>query len=113
MTIFFEILIEVVLNALWMCFPGKKEQEGLEHLLKWREGKLSSHDETLIDSDRNYLLIATADGLQLVHRHQKWRGCLDETAESLYVKQGSRSFRRIHRHLLKQQKKKCKTSYPS
>ncbi|MCH8511381.1 MAG: hypothetical protein LAT83_06980 [Kiritimatiellae bacterium] len=68
-------------------------------MIKWRNGELSKQDETQIASDRNYLLIASADSLYLIHRHKRWKGKLDPYAESLFKQRGAKAFRRMHKHL--------------
>ena len=101
MNLLIEIALETVIESIWFLSPSEKELEGIRNLKKWRNGELSSHDETMIDSNSSYILLATGDGLFLVHRKKSWKGKLDNTAESLYSKKGRRAFRRIHNQIQK------------
>ena len=96
-----EAALETIVDTVWCLSPSEKEEEGVRNLIKWQNGELSNHDDSMIGSDKSYILLATREGLFLVHRKKKWKGKLDAVAENLYEKRGNRAFRRIHKHLLR------------
>lgn len=90
MNLFIELALEVFTDTLWFLGPSDKETEEVRTLVKRRNGELSNHADEMIDSDKSYLLLATKDGLYLVHRKKKWKRKLDTFAKSLYEKRGKK-----------------------
>ena len=94
------VLLETLCDALFLS-PSEKELESVQALKRWRDSPLEDDGQTQLDSNRNYLLLGTKQGLFLVQRKQRWQGLLDPYCEQLYEKRGRRAFARIHAHLLR------------
>ena len=94
--IYSRILIDGICDLIWTFELSPQDKEGIAKLKRWRSGQLN-HDDTLLDSDKQYLLLVANDRLFLVEREGNWRCELDERDIDLYTRKGRASFRRIRR----------------
>lgn len=68
-----------------------------EKMAKARDKILSGHDDVIVDSTREYLLLNTNDGLFLISRKEAWKARLGEDEEAIYTRLGRKSFRKIRK----------------
>ncbi len=71
----------------------------LEKIARARQKLLSGHDDVIVDSTSEYLLLKTDEGLFLVSRKEAWKAKLGKENESLYAAKGKKSFRIIRMRL--------------
>lgn len=71
----------------------------LEKIVRARKKTISEHDNVLVDSTTDYLLLNTKSGLFLVSRTEAWKAKLGEEEEAIYAQAGKKSFKKIHRIL--------------
>lgn len=93
------IIFDTFLDLLSISRLSERENEGIRNFQRWQRGDLEVHDDTLLDSNRRFLLLTSGDRVFLVHRSDSWRGELDEWSLDLYAAKGQRSFAKIRRHL--------------
>ncbi|MEO0415709.1 MAG: hypothetical protein AAF226_12255 [Verrucomicrobiota bacterium] len=93
------LLFDALLDFVPVFQTSPKEREAKAKVKSWIAGGLDCTDESLIDSSRGYLLLATRDKLFLVERRGSWKGELDDFSLERYLKRGTRAFGSIKRHL--------------
>ena len=94
--IYTRVLIDGIGDLIWTIELSPQEKEGIAKLNRWRSGQLN-HDDTLLDSDKRYLLLVANERVFLVERNGNWKRELDERDLDLYARKGRASFRRIRR----------------
>ena len=94
--IYTRVLIDGIGDLIWTIELSPQEKEGIAKLNRWRSGQLN-HDDTLLDSDKRYLLLVANERVFLVERPGNWKRELDERDLDLYARKGRASFRRIRR----------------
>jgi hypothetical protein len=94
--IYTRVLIEGIGDLIWAFELSPQEKEGIAKLNRWRSGHLN-HDDTLLDSDKRYLLVAANERIFLVEREGNWKRELNESDLDLYTRKGRAAFKTIRR----------------
>jgi hypothetical protein len=90
-------VFEWILNRisdLWL-FWEPEDTRRIEAIRRARAGMLEGHDDLMIDSTKNHLLLATKQGFYLVSRNHFWKARLTDEEMSSYERRGSRLFSRF------------------
>jgi hypothetical protein len=86
-----------LISEIWL-FWEPEDTRRIEAVRCARAGMLEEHDDLMIDSTKNHLLLATKQGFYLVSRSHAWKARLTDEEMRLYEKRGSRLFPRFERN---------------
>jgi hypothetical protein len=81
-----------------ILFWDKSDTERVKSIQRARNKVLESHDDLMVDSTKNHLLLCTKAGLYLVSRRRAWKTKMTDQDVSLYERRGRRAFSRIERN---------------
>ena len=95
LSIFTDTFLGLVIDLV--PFSLSSDSERLTKIQKAYSKSTSAHDDTLIDSNKSYLLLHTNNGLYLISRNSSWKHKLNDSETSMYTKLGRRAFFSIRR----------------
>lgn len=91
-----DLISELLGNII--CYWNKSDTERVQNIQHVRKKVLECHDDVLVDSSKNHLLLCTQEGFYLVSRRSAWKARLSERDVTLYEKRGRGVFARIERN---------------
>ncbi|SHK20953.1 hypothetical protein SAMN02745181_3433 [Rubritalea squalenifaciens DSM 18772] len=89
--------VEAVLDVVVFWSDSEADKRRVKEVSRARNRVLQGSDDVLVDSNRNYLLLCTDQGLYLVSRDERWKKRLSHEEERMYEKRGKKAFRAIRK----------------